>query len=105
MCEKEVQTMSQNITENYDIKDSKTKKQTAGEEDVLSDEELESILSLPVFDFARYATRIVRPYGSGDFTNKEYFIPDLSLAVPLAIGAAMKFAPMVQYVLMNAHQM
>lgn len=45
-----------------------------------------------------------RPYRSSDFV-KQHFIPDLSLAAPLAVGAAMKVAPMVQYFLMNSHQM
>ena len=32
-------------------------------------------------------------------------VPYISLIAPLAVGAAMKVAPMIQYVLMNAHQM
>ena len=73
--------------------------------DILSDEDIESILSDPVFDFARYATRIVHPWSDWDFQREPGMIPDLSLAVPLVVGAAMKIAPMVQYVLMNTHQM
>jgi len=39
-----------------------------------------------------------RPFEPSDFV-KETFIPDICLAAPLAIGAAMKLMPMVQYML------
>lgn len=42
-----------------------------------------------------------RPYEPSDFI-KEYYIADMALAAPLALGAAIKFAPMIQQFLMNA---
>lgn len=56
------------------------------------------------FEKVREILNKPRPYRSSD-SKKQGFFPDLSLAAPLAVGAAMKVAPMIQYVLMNAHQM
>ena len=45
-----------------------------------------------------------RPFNTDDF-KKESFIPNLSVAVPLAVGAAVKLLPMVQHILMNGRCM
>lgn len=42
----------------------------------LTQEDIDFILSNPVWDFCRFAQRIVRPYSTSDF-KREYFIPDL----------------------------
>ena len=42
-----------------------------------------------------------RDFDPSDFGHPEPYIPLISLATPLAI----KIAPMIQYILMSAHQM
>ena len=81
------------IRENYNITDSKiklpdVKKQNKG------------VDALQSFKAIMKVVDRHRPYEPSDFVP-ETFIPLISLAMPLAI----KFAPMVQYVLMNTHQM
>ena len=40
---------------------------------------------------------------TSDFV-KESYIPDLAITVPVIVGAAIKFAPMIQqYMMMTAH--
>jgi len=107
MCKKEVKMFEKNhqkniseklvIKENYNIDIKKLKiQEQQNERDPLED---------PVWDVCRFTQRVVHPWSDRDFKRQWGMIPDLSLAAPLAIGAAMKIAPMVQYVLMNVHQM
>ena len=60
------------------------------------------------FDFFEAVMNVAnrhRPYEPSDFV-KETYIPDLAVAVPVIIGAAIKFAPMVQqYMMMTAHSL
>ena len=90
-------SMSKTIKENYDIKPSKIKlKKRDGKKKTV-----DALMSLKAIVAVMDKHR---PYESADFV-KEYFIADICLAAPLAVGAAMKVAPMVQYFLMNTHQM
>lgn len=89
--------MSKTIKENYDIKPSKINLKKRGGEKKTVD-------ALMSFKAIAAVMDKHRPYEPADFV-KEYFIADICLAAPLAVGAAMKVAPMVQYFLMNAHQM
>ena len=59
-----------------------------------------SIEFSPAFDVIMKVANKRRPYEPDDF-KKEYFIPDICLAAPLAIGAAMKLMPMIQFMLTN----
>lgn len=79
------------IRDNYNIKDSKIK---------LPDVKKKGVDALMSFKAIMTVVDRHRPFEPSDFVP-ETFIPLISLATPLAI----KIAPMVQYVLMNAHQM
>ena len=62
-------------------------------------------LNPEVWGFHMNTERHVRPYVVSDFVP-EYFFPDLSLAIPLAVGAAIKITPMIQQMLiMHGHCM
>ena len=50
------------------------------------------------FEIIKKVANKRRPFEPDDF-RKEYFIPDICLAAPLAVGAAMKLMPMIQYML------
>lgn len=60
------------------------------------------------FDFFERVMNVAnrhRPYEPSDFV-KESYIPDLAVAVPVIVGVAIKFAPMVQqYMMMTAHSL
>ena len=57
-----------------------------------------SIEFAPVWDAIMPVLNKRRPYEPDDF-KPETFIPDICLAAPLAVGAAMKLMPMIQYML------
>lgn len=89
--------MSKTIKENYNIKDSKIKVKKRGGKKKTVDALISFKAIAAVMDKHR-------PYEPADFV-KEYYVADICLATPLAVSAAMKIAPMVQYFLMNVHQM
>ena len=59
-----------------------------------------SIAFSPAWDVLMSVVNKRRPYEPDDF-KPETFIPDICLAAPLAIGAAMKLMPMIQFMLTN----
>lgn len=46
-----------------------------------------------------------RPFDPSDFGHPEPYIPYISLAMPLAVGTAIKMMPLIQSFLMNTYQM
>ena len=64
----------------------------------------EIVLHPKLWYFRINKKRLVRPYTKRDFV-KEPWMPDLSVAVPLAVGAAVKLMPMIQHILMNGRCM
>ena len=80
------------IRDNYNIKDSKIK---------LPDVKKKGVDALMSFKAIMTVVDRHRDFDPSDFGHPEPYIPLISLATPLAI----KIAPMIQYILMSAHQM
>ena len=89
--------MSETIKENYNIKDSKIDLKKRGSEKKTVD-------ALVSFEAIMKVVDKHRPFEPSDFV-KEYYIPNICLAAPLAVGAAVKIVQLAQCFLMNTHQM
>ena len=76
----------------------------------LSMEEIQEILESDVFAFPHRATRIVHPYNHNDFVKTTGFIPDLVIALLMALNFAVAparintAAPKAKQVMATTHR-